>query len=145
MSSVEPMTAFQWAEKEPLKFRPFKPVYHITMALQNSSPSELIVMDRNYMDRIHDRRQLMTQHPSIVLGAIPQGKAAVHEFYSYLVSDYLPHRYPDMFSLSDDGKEFRNQVTRASFPALPPDDPIEALRTIGETVDDDMFLLHETD
>ncbi|ROV96574.1 hypothetical protein VMCG_07838 [Cytospora schulzeri] len=145
MSSVEPMTNFQWSEKEPLKFRPFKPKYHITMALQNSSPSDLIVMDRNYKDHILERRQLMVQHPTIVVGAIPQGKAAVQELYTYLMSDYLPKRFPSMFSLSEDGKTFRNQVTEASFPTLPPDDPIEALRTIGETVEDDVFLLHETD
>lgn len=145
MSSVEPMTNFQWAEKEPLKFRPFKPKYHITMALQNSSPSELIVMDCNYKDHILDRRQLMKQHPDIVVGAIPQGKAAVKELYTYLMSDYLPKRYPTMFSLSDDGKTFRNQVMETSFPTLPPDDPIEALRTLGETIEDDVFLLHETE
>lgn len=33
MSSVEPLEAgaFQWATQEPLKIRPFKPIYHITM------------------------------------------------------------------------------------------------------------------
>lgn len=145
MSSVEPMVKFEWAEKEPLQFRPFKPKYHITMALQNSPPSELIAMDRNYKDHILERRQLMTEHPSVVVGAIPQGKAAVQELYKHLLSDYLPRRYPTMFSLADDGKKFRNQVTGATFPTLPPDDPIEALRAVGETVEDDVFLLHETD
>lgn len=28
---IEPLTGFNWEETEPLKFRPFKPVYHITM------------------------------------------------------------------------------------------------------------------
>ena len=144
MSSVEPMTSFQWAEKEPLKFRPFKPVYHITMAVQNSPPSELIVMDRNYKERVLERRQLMDQHTSIVVGAIPQGKAAVQELYSFLMSGYLPTRYPNMFSLSDDSKRLQNQVTGASFPTVPPEDSVEALRIIGETVEDDVFLLHET-
>ncbi|KUI60946.1 hypothetical protein VP1G_08135 [Cytospora mali] len=144
MSSVEPMAGFQWTQKEPLKFRPFKPVYHITMALQNSSPADLIVMDRNYKDHILERRQLMIDHPSIVVGATPRGKAAVQEMYAYLLSEYLPKRYPSMFSLSDDGKKFHNQVIGTSFPTLPPDDALEALRTIGETIEDDMFLLHET-
>lgn len=145
MSSIEPLANFQWAQKEPLNFRPFKPTYHITMAVQNSPPSELIVVDRNYKDRVLERRQLMMQHPSIVVGAIHQGKAAVQELYSYLMSGYLPTRYPNMFSLSDNGKRFQNQVTGASFPTLPPDDPIIALRAIGETVEDDVFLLHETE
>lgn len=145
MSGVEPLTSFDWTAKKPLAFRPFKPVYHITMAVQNSSPAELIVMDHNYEDRVLERRQLMAQNPNIVLGAIPRAKAAVEEVYSFLLSDYLPQRFPTMFSLSDDGKIFRNGVTGASFPTLPPDDSIEAFRRLGETIEDDMFLLHETE
>ncbi|KAK7730601.1 hypothetical protein SLS53_008991 [Cytospora paraplurivora] len=144
MASVEAIPSFSWTDKEPQRIRPFKPVYHITMALQNSAPSDLIVMDRNYRDRIQERRQLMIQYPSIVVGAIPQGKAAVQEFYSYLMSNYLPNRYPSMFTLCTDKKILRNQVTGATFPVLPPDNSIEGLRTIGETVEDDFFLLHET-
>lgn len=144
MTHVEPIPDFLWADKEPQRIRPFKPVYHITMALQNTSPSDLIVMDRNYKDHVLERRQLMNQYPSIVVGAIPRGKAAVQEFYSYLVSYYLPSRYPSMFTLCADEKRLRNHVTGATFPVFPPDDPIEGLRTIGETVEDDFFLLRET-
>lgn len=145
MSGVEPLPSFDWTAKKPLAFRPFKPVYHITMAVQNSSPAELIVMDQNYEDRVLERRQLMAQNPTIVLGAIPRARAAVEEVYSFLLSDYLPRRFPTMFSLSDDGKTFRNGVTGASFPTLPPDDSVEALRRLGETIEDDMFLLYETE
>lgn len=145
MSSVEPLTSFDWKAKKPLSFRPFKPVYHITMAVQNSAPADLIVMDHNYEDRVLERRQLMTTQPNIVLGAIPWGKAAVEELYSFLLSDYLPQRFPTMFSLSEDGKTFRNGVTGAAFPTAPPEDSIQALRRLGETIEDDMFLLHETD
>lgn len=145
MSGVEPLTSFDWTAKKPLAFRPFKPVYHITMAVQNSTPADLIVMDHNYKDRVLERRQLMAQHPSIVVGAIPQGRASVEELYSSLLSEYLPRRFPTMFSLSDDGKMFLNRVTGASFPTLPPDDSVQALKRLGETVEDDMFLLHETE
>lgn len=31
MSSIEPLSSFDWTAKEPLKMRPFKPKYHITM------------------------------------------------------------------------------------------------------------------
>lgn len=145
MSGVEPLTSFDWTAKKPLAFRPFKPVYHITMAVQNSKPADLIVMDHNYRNRVLERRQLMVQHPGTVLGAIPRGKESVEELYSFLLSDYLPKRFPTMFSLSDDGKVFRNGVTGASFPTLPPDDSVQALRQLGETIEDDMFLLHETE
>lgn len=145
MSSVEPLTSLDWTAKKPLSLRPFKPTYHITMAVQNSTPADLVVMDHNYENRVLERRQLMTQHPAIVVGAIPQGKAAVEELYSFLLSDYLPQRFPTMFSISNDGKNFHNKVTGASFPVLPPDGSVEALRRLGETIEDDMFLLHGTE
>lgn len=102
-------------------------------------------MDRNYKNRVLERRQLIAQHPSIVVGATPQGKESVKELYTYLISSYLPQRYPKMFSFEQDGKLFRNAVTNALSPVTPPDDPIEALRILAETVEDDMFLLHETE
>ncbi|KAG8156737.1 hypothetical protein KVR01_013342 [Diaporthe batatas] len=145
MSSVEPLTTFDWKATKPLSLRPFKPVYHITMAVQNSKPADLIVMDHNYKDRVLERRQLMAQQLNIVLGAIPSGKAAVEELYSFLLSDYLPRRFPTMFSLSEDGQTFFNRTTGAASPTTPPEDSTESLRILGETVEDDMFLLHETD
>lgn len=145
MSSVEPLKSFDWRAQKPLAFRPFKPVYHITMAVQNSSPQDLIVMDQNYEDRVLERRHLMDKHPNIVVGAIPRGRAAVEELYSFLLLDYLPQRFPTMFSVSNNGKTFYNGVTGVSFPTLPPDDSVQALRRLGETIEDDMFLLHETD
>lgn len=102
-------------------------------------------MDRNYEDRVMERRALIMQHPSIVVGAMPQGKAAVDELYTYLMAKYLPARFPSMFSVAEDGKVLRNAITGTSFPTLPPDDPVDALKRLGETVEDDMFLLHETD
>lgn len=102
-------------------------------------------MDRNYKDHVLERRELVLTHPQIVVGAIPQGKEAVEELYSYLVSKYLPQKFPETFSMEADGKMFRNLATNATFPTAPPDDPIEALRILAETVEDDMFLLHETE
>ncbi|CAN8099693.1 unnamed protein product [Discula destructiva] len=134
-----------WADNEPLQIRPFKPVYHITMALQNSNPSDLIIMDRNYKDRILERRQLIAQHPSIVIGAISQGHGAVYELYEYLMSSYLPRRFPAMFLIGKNGKTLRNNVTGATFPLVPPGDPIQTLKILGEMVEDDFFLLHEVE
>lgn len=102
-------------------------------------------MDRNYSDRIREREQLIAQHPSIVVGAIPQGKEAVQELYSYLMADYLPKRFPTMFSLEQDGKMLRNATNGVSLPTLPPDDSVAALKMLGKTVEDDMFLLHQTE
>lgn len=65
--------------------------------------------------------------------------------YTYLLASYLPIRYPTMFCLSSDGKTFQNLVTNRSFPTKPPADALEAMRIIGETVEDDMFILQETE
>jgi hypothetical protein len=79
------------------------------------------------------------------MGAIPAGHDAVRELYNYLLADYLPQRYPSMFSLSPDGSLFHNHVTNRTFPTQPPKDPLEAFKIIGETVEDDVFLLKKTD
>ncbi|EFW99695.1 hypothetical protein CMQ_13 [Grosmannia clavigera kw1407] len=112
-----------WEGSDPRPFRPFKPVYHITMALQSSVPEDLIVLDRNYRDRIDIRRAVIVAHPKTVMGIIPspdspsdpspKAKAAVDELYEYLMGSYLPARYPSAF------------------------------RILAETVEDDFFLLQE--
>lgn len=102
-------------------------------------------MDRNYKDRVLERRQLIAQHPSIVVGAIPKGTAAVQELYSYLMADYLPQRFPTMFTTEVTHKSIRNSITSVVSPLVPPEDPLQALKILGETVEDDMFLLHGTE
>lgn len=66
------------------------------------------------------------------------------ELYTFLTSEYLPTRFPSMFGLSNDGKQFTNHVTGKTWPTAPPEDPATALRVLGETVEEDVFLLHET-
>ncbi|KAK4100411.1 FAD/NAD(P)-binding domain-containing protein [Parathielavia hyrcaniae] len=166
---IEPLPDFDWKSTPPMKLRPFKPTYNITMAIQCSTPSDLIVMDSNYLPRVTARRQLIAQHPSSVLGTCTtrksSGDAAVRELYTYLLGTYLPTRYPAMFELvqlqapgpSASGNYhqnmnlqnvtsmlFRNKVTGLESPIYPlPSSlgPDEMLRIVGETVEDDMFLL----
>ena len=66
------------------------------------------------------------------------------ELYSYLLELYLPMRYPSMFALQSDGV-FANLVTKTTFPVQPPGDPFYALRVLCETVEDDLFLLKQTE
>ncbi|WYZ42327.1 hypothetical protein EsH8_VI_000026 [Colletotrichum jinshuiense] len=142
--SIEPLKDFDWQHTDPTKHRPFKPIYHITMAIQASPPEDLIIIDSSYLDRVTERRQILKQHLSTVAGAIPAGIPALHETWTYLLSDYLPTRYPTMFSVSKDLVTFHNHVTNTSLPLTPPEDPIAALQALGETVEDDIFLLVET-
>ncbi|KAK8082637.1 hypothetical protein PG996_001418 [Apiospora saccharicola] len=144
--SVSPVAGdFNWETAEPHKFRPFKPIYYITMALRSSTPSDLITIDSNYLSRIELRRGLIRDHPHHVVGSLPSGADAVRETYSY-IRDFLLARYPALFSRDDDKGLFRNHVTEQSLPLeLPPhENSVAALKLLGEMVEDDLFLLRAT-
>ncbi|KAJ9139205.1 DUF3445 domain-containing protein [Pleurostoma richardsiae] len=143
--NIEPMPEFKWEETDPLQFRPWKPTYYITMAIQNSSPSDLITMDSNYKDRVEYRRDIIAKHPKIVHGHVPAGVEHVQELYEYMLGDYLPKRFPTMFSVSADGKTFHNKVTGAEYPLPSMDDTDAMLAALGETVEDDIFTLRHTE
>ncbi|KAJ6445178.1 phosphatidylethanolamine-binding protein [Purpureocillium lavendulum] len=160
---IEPLHDFDWKTVEPRQFRHFKRIYHITMGkegpriqylkdatlltmaagLQSDTPSDLIAIDKDYLDRVTHRRHLIEKHGSGVHGCLPGGVAAVNELYTYLTSEYLPTRFPTIFQLSDDGTQFINNAAGKTWPTAPPEDPAAALRVLGETVEEDMFLLHE--
>ncbi|KHO01559.1 uncharacterized protein MAM_00560 [Metarhizium album ARSEF 1941] len=141
---IEPLEEFDWKTTEPVRYLPIKPVFHITMALQQDTPSNLITIDSDYLDRVTLRRSLIDEKGHAVHGCLPRGKEAVTELYAYLLRDYLPARYPTMFRLRPDGTMFENTVTGKTFPTQSPDDADAALRSLGETVEEDLFLLHET-
>lgn len=90
------------------------------------------------------RRSLIDEKGHAVHGYLPRGKESVAELYTYLLRDYLPARYPTMFRIGPDGTVFENTVTGRTVPIQPPEDADAALRTLGETVEEDLFLLHET-
>ncbi|RFU80526.1 hypothetical protein TARUN_1645 [Trichoderma arundinaceum] len=138
---IEPLHGLDWKTVEPSKYRPFKPIFHITMALQADTPSELITIDTQYLDRVSLRRQLISQHGDMVHACLPAGVEAVRELHQFLLRDYLPTRFPTMFRLRDRGRRFENLVTGRSFSTAVPEDPEAALRVLGETVEEDMFLL----
>ncbi|CAP65211.1 uncharacterized protein PODANS_5_4500 [Podospora anserina S mat+] len=139
---IEPLHDFSWQDTPPLQLRPFKPKYHITMAIQTSSPSELIIMDKNYLDRVTARKAILASHPKVVKGYIPSGIAPIRELYAYLMATYLPTRYPTMFSLSPDRTTLHNKITSCLSPVSPLDlPPDELLSTLATTIEDDIFLL----
>ena len=112
-------------------------------AIQSDTPSDLITIDKDYLDRVTLRRSLIAQQGRTVHGCTPAGEAALREVYTYLFQNYLPTRYPSIFSTSPDGLTLYNTATGCALPANPPS-PLESLRNIGETVEEDMFILQQT-
>ncbi|KAJ4011447.1 hypothetical protein NW752_008445 [Fusarium irregulare] len=141
---IEPLHNFDWKTAPRRQLRPFKPTYHITMAIQASTPSELITIDEDYVDRITHRRSIIAAHGSTVHGHIPEGDAAVRELYTYVLSEQLPKRFPAIFRLSNDTSTCENLATGMSFPTVPRGDANAALRILGETIEEDIFLLQQT-
>ncbi|KJK64942.1 Protein of unknown function DUF3445 [Aspergillus parasiticus SU-1] len=146
---VEPLPDFDWKTKEPIKIRPFKPKYHLTMSIQEGTVSELIEIDKNYLDRINLRKRIMADHPETVLAAEDCVKPAVDEFYTWLVGTYLPKRYPRMFQLrsSAGGKQtfLHSLVTDESFSLSPEENPLDILRAMGGLIEDDLLFLMPSD
>ncbi|KAI5456029.1 hypothetical protein BGZ63DRAFT_98876 [Mariannaea sp. PMI_226] len=144
LSAIEPLEAFDWKQADRRQLRIFKPVYHISMGIKSDTPSELITIDEDYLDRIALRQKLIAKYPDDVHGCVPGGEAAVRELYHYLMVQYLPVRFPTLFTLSADNTTLLNHVTRRPFPTSPPSDSLAALRILGETVEEELFLLLNT-
>jgi len=142
-SQIISLRDFDWQNTEPLKLRPFKSKYHLTMGLTNSTISELVEIDRTYLTRIALRKQIIKDHHEIVLQADPSIKPAVDELYTWLMSNYLPARFSTMFTLKS--TSILNKVTSESIPLTPPSDPLRALEVLGGNIDDDFLLLLPSD
>ncbi|KAL2680358.1 hypothetical protein Neosp_007955 [[Neocosmospora] mangrovei] len=140
---VKPLDDFDWTAQQPQKFRPFKSIYHITMAIKSDTASELITIDRDYLDRIQLRKSLIQTQGQMVHGCVPTGVDAVNELYTHL-AQYLPKRYPTMFKLSVDSSQLQNLVTGDAHSTTPPVDHGSALRIMGTTVEEDLFILKPT-
>ena len=122
--AIDPLPDFDWKSTPPIKLRPFKPKYHLTMGecwsrISNRDPirgldwecrltspgletipmSELLQMDETYLSRIQLRRQIMESHASSTLACNAVAEPATFELYEWLVGTYLPRRFPTCFEL----------------------------------------------
>ncbi|BDD56932.1 hypothetical protein MAP00_002347 [Monascus purpureus] len=120
------------------------------MALEKLNPSELILMDKTYRDRLALRKSLLGEQHDIVVAvnndSDPRVREAVWELYTFLLGTYLPGRYPTMFKLHHQTRRLENLVTGEMWPVVPADtDPtILPLETLVKIVDEDfLFLLPE--
>jgi len=111
----------------------------VLLALTNSNLSELIEMDHNYLSRILLRKQIMKDHHDIAIQASPAIRPAVDELYSWLVTTYLPTRFPKMYTLSGSG--LLNHATSQIIPSQPASDPVKTFELLGENLEDDFLIL----
>lgn len=116
--------------------------------MQQAEVSELIQIDRMYLDRIQLRKDLIARREDQVLAVNPPAIEAVRELYSWLVDQYLPQRYGDIFELhrqesSGNIETFlQNKVTDDIVPIDPNlQSPEDALRIIGRQVEEDFLFL----
>ncbi|KAF2660495.1 hypothetical protein K491DRAFT_61171 [Lophiostoma macrostomum CBS 122681] len=137
-NDIEPFAETDLQKVEPIKVRPFKPKYHLTMSIENTTMSDLIAMDNTYRSRISLRRQLLLEKQDDVLRHNPVVEPAVTEFYTWLIQTYLPRRHPTLFTLSNSG--LYNHVTAETLP-LQPSSTEAALQLIGSHVDTDFLFL----
>ncbi|KFY01814.1 hypothetical protein O988_02539 [Pseudogymnoascus sp. VKM F-3808] len=126
LGHVEQLDGFDWKTTEPLKHRPFKPKYHLTMALQKTDVNNVIIMDKNYLDRVTLRQKAIAEYPSTMVGHLEGSRPAVEELYKFLFDRLLPVRWPQMFQRSNESST-------------------EALNHIGSNLDEDFLMLLPSD
>ncbi|OBT88366.1 hypothetical protein VE02_02348 [Pseudogymnoascus sp. 03VT05] len=143
LGPVDTLDGFDWKTTEPLKHRPFKPKYHLTMALEKTDANNLIVMDKNYLDRVTLRRKCIAEYPTTVIGHLEGSRPAVKELYEFLTDGLLPVRWPRMFQRSNG--QLNNLVTGHSLPVSCPESSTEALTHIGSNLDEDFLILLPSD
>jgi len=143
---IEPLPNFNWRTTPPLKFRTFKQKYHLTMGLTTTTFSDLLQIDSNYLTRLHLRTQIIKDHHSIAIQASPTITPAVNELYTWLVTTYLPTRFPSLFTISPSNPSLLNHATSLSLPLTPSSSPIQTLELLGQNLDEDfLFLLPSPD
>jgi hypothetical protein len=115
----------------------------MTMALENTTLSDLVAMDNTFASRCSIRKSLIQAQRHEVLACNPAAIPAVLELYHWLVSTYLPKRFPDsVYRRTDDGMGLRNAVTGDIMPLrLSEDEAEDALRLLGENIDDEFLIM----
>jgi hypothetical protein len=119
----------------------------MTMALENTTLSDLIAMDNTFASRCAIRKKLIQTERHEVLAVNPRAIPAVLELYHWLVSTYLPVRFPSIYTPT--GLDLRNNVTGDLMPTSLTEtlkDAEKALQLLCENVDDEfLFLLPSLD
>lgn len=143
--AIEALDSFDWRSTTPLRNSPLKPKYHLTMALENISLSDIITMDNTYAERMQIRRQIMEEHTDATVRCNSVCASAVLELHDWMFGTYLPRRYPTLYKRisKHDEKSVEQLYNTASKEYIPVQEhePMAALRALGSHVDTDFLLL----
>ncbi|KAF3920578.1 hypothetical protein ABW21_db0200678 [Orbilia brochopaga] len=140
---ITPIEELDILSQPPYPFRPYKPIYHMTMGLKKCAPNELFLLDSSYPTRIALRKTLVAQNPSTMLGASPQAGSAVKELYHFILSQHLPTRFPSLFAIDAAKSTFTNRVSNDTHPLTAPEPSTAALSIIASTVEEDILILQQ--
>lgn len=100
---------------------------------------EWIRIDRGYIDRIEERKQIMQDNPNEAFGSNEIVDPAIAELYQEIM-DFLPRRYPTIFELR--GDSLYNKVTDQCYPInFARLNPLSMLRNLGENVEEDFYIM----
>ncbi|KAL4886157.1 hypothetical protein BJY04DRAFT_213690 [Aspergillus karnatakaensis] len=90
-------------------YRPFRWVYHQTMALSKLEPDYWIELEQNYFETLKQRKALLAQHGTKILNYSPGTELACRELME-MVLQFVCTRYPHYFSLENSNTIFINRL-----------------------------------
>lgn len=105
----KPYEDFDITKAIPRPFRPFRWAYHQTMSLTKLEPDWWLELENTYVDRIHQRQELLQEYGKSVLDALPGSELATKELMEMCLV-FLVERYPQHFELDKENMLFHNRL-----------------------------------
>lgn len=128
----------EWYKKDYIRDR----VYSITMAIENLPFDDWFVFDKNYKTRMDFKEKVIEQVGSDAIDCREGGYDGCVEMLECLV-DYLPRRFPTIFSVSANSNTIHNSITGENFDFSKPFLKHHPLYIAGRLVEDDLNILVE--
>ncbi|KAF3179172.1 hypothetical protein TWF225_007699 [Orbilia oligospora] len=127
---------------KPLPYRPFKygPTYFVTMGLRKGNLDDWIELDNDYLKFHAIKKERIESRGDSLCKTAPEALDAAIELLE-LLCDYLPKRYPSMFTKTSVGVD--NIITNESFNITQRPLLEEPMRTIGRLIQDDIAIMVE--
>ena len=124
----------------PVRYRPYEHQGHVSMGIKKLSREDWIRIDCGYLKRIRERERLLDQKPELTIGTGPLVDSAIEELYNEVMVEYLPKRYPTIFSVSEG--ICKNKVTKSCYPMSSSRlSTNQMLRIMGTNVEEDFYFM----